>query len=593
MPIPEVPLRALPGGILLDSRTGEVQKDGLRISLPQQLFRLLCLLGERPGEVVTREEIQKNLWSDSYVNFDDSINSAIRRLRQILSDAAGDSPLIETLSGRGYRYNAPGAAAPGVPVLREGPQESGKPRLAALPFQNLSGNSRDELFADSLTDAVITGLAKVPALCVKPRCSVMGYKQSRFGLAAIGRRLKVDAVVQGSIVQFEGRLRVSAQLLSVATQEHLWADSYCYDAGDVLDFQTEVAARISEEVALKLAPSWKRRRTYVAPMPFAYDAHRKAHHTFSTFTNDGFWRSRKYWKEAVRQDPSYAQAFAGLAESYNMLGMTGLLNAQDALGEAQTAARRAVEIDESLSEAHWALAHTYAVQWKWEAAAREFRRGLELDPNLTTGNPCHYVEYLMAVGKPGESVKEIERIREAQPLVGFLGIILGWAHYGNRSYDRALREHREVLKVNRKFCLTHVQLGLSYAQKKRYRTAIEHCGKVTSGGGTRLALNALGYIYAAAGEKDCAREILGELKRLLRSGYSSSYASAAICAGLGETNAAFEHLDRASEVHDPELMWLRWDPQVDNIRSDPRFGQLLHRMGVTGVSSLARSAGAT
>jgi TolB-like protein/tetratricopeptide (TPR) repeat protein len=583
MPIPEGTLRVLPGGIAIDGRTGEVQKNGLRFSLPGQLFRLLALLGERPGEVVTREEIQSSLWADSFVNFDDSINSAMRRLRQILESAIGESPLIETVSGRGYRLVVPGLRTNTPLALRENPTESDKPRLAALPFNNLSGNPGEEFFAESLTDAVITALAKIPALSVKPRCSVMGYKKLRAGLAATGRRLKVDAVLQGSVVQFEGRLRVTAQLLSVATEEHLWADSYGCDSGDLLDFQMEVAGRISEQVALKLAPAWKRRRSYVPPMPFAQNAHMKAHHTFSTFTNDGFWRARRYWKEAVRQDPRYAQAFAGLAESCNMLGMTGLLNSKDALGEAQIAAKRAVEIDDSLPEGHSALAHTYAVEWKWEAAAREFQRALELDPNMTTGNPCHYVEFLMAAGEPDESIKEIERIREAQPLASFLGVVVGWAYYGNRSYDLALRQHQGVLRNAPKLGVTHVMLGLDYSQKKRYRAAIEHCGKVTSTSGTRLALNALGYIYATAGEKDGAKEILNELKRLLRSGYASSYASAAIYAGMGEVNAAFDCLYRAYEVHDPELMWMKWDPQLDNLRSDPRFQSLISRMGLPGA----------
>jgi TolB-like protein/tetratricopeptide (TPR) repeat protein len=585
----ELSLQVLPGGIALDNRTGEVLKNGFKINLPEQLFRLLALLGARVGDIVTREEIRKSLWSDSFVNnFDDSINTAIRRLRQYLEGAAGAPPLIETVPGRGYRFVEPGTTPNMISSLRENAPELGKPRLAALPFDHLSGNSEKKYFADSLTDAVITALAKIPALYVKPRCLVMGYKQMRLGLAATGRKLKVDAVLQGSVAYFDGRLRVTVQLLRVATEEHLWAESYRFDSGDILDFQMDVAGRISAQVAAKLAPSVKRQPSYVPPMPIAHDAHLKAHRTFSAFTNEGFWDARRYWKEAVRQDPAYAQAFAGLAESCNMLGMTGLLHSKDALGEAQEAAKRAVEIDDSLAEAHTALAHTYTVEWNWEAAAREFSQALQLDPNLTTGNPCHYVEFLMAAGDPDEAIKEIERIRAARPLASFLGNIVGWAYYGNRSYDRALRQHREILKDDPKFGLTHVMLGLDYSQKKRYRTAIEHCCKVTSSGGTRLALNALGYIYAAAGEKHAAKEILTELKRLLRTGYSSSYACAAIYAGMGELDIAFDFLNRACEVHDPELLWLKWDPQLDNLRSEARFRGVLNRMGLQAAPANGR-----
>jgi len=580
MPIPENSTQILPGGIVLDSRTGEVQRNGQKVNLPEQLFRLLTLLGARAGEIVTREEIRKDLWSDSFVNFDDSINSAIRRLRLYLEEGEGTTPRIETVPGRGYRFVVPEMNQATVTALGESAHEPGKPRLAALPFDNLSGNPGEEHLADCLTDAVITALAKLPELYVKPRCLVMGYKQLRLGLAATGRRLRVDAVLQGSVAHFEGRLRVTAQLLSVATEEHLWAESYICDSGNILDFQMDVAGRISAEVAGKLAPARKRRLSYVPPAPFAHHAHLKAHHTFRTFTNDGFWRARRYWKEAVREDPSYAQAFAGLAESYNMLGMTGLLDSRDALGEAQVAAKKAVEIDESLAEAHAALAHTFAVEWNWEAAAQEFRQALQLDPNLTTGNPCHYIEFLMAVGEGDESTKEIERIQAAQPLAHFLGVVAGWAHYANRSYDRAIRQHQDLLKDDPKFGLTHVMLGLAYTQKKRYRAAIEHCGKISSNGGTRLALNALGYIYATAGERHGAKEVLTELKRLFRTGYASSYACAAIYAGMGEVEAAFDFLSRAFEVHDPEMVWLKWDPQLDNLRSDPRFESFLNRMGL-------------
>jgi TolB-like protein/Flp pilus assembly protein TadD len=580
MSIPELSLQILPGGITLDSRTGEVCKDDLKFNLPDQLFRLLALLGARADEIVTREEIRQSLWSDSYVNFDDSINTAVRRLRRHLFELSGSSPRIDTIPGRGYRFAVSDKTSSAVPASGDRAQEFDKPRLAVLPFDNLSGDPREEYLASSLTDAVITTIARIPAVYVKPRCVVVNYKQLSTGLAAIGKKLKVDAVLQGSIVHFEGRLRVTAQLLNVSTEEHLWADRYICASGDILDFQTEIADTIAAQVVSKLAPAWKRRPAYTPPMPFAQNAHLKAHHTFRTFTNDGFWKARRYWKEAIRQDPSYAQALAGLAESYNMLGMTGLLNSTDALGEAQEAAKRAVELDESLAEAHSALAHTYTVQWNWEAAAREFRRALDLDPNFTTGNPCHYVEYLLATANGDEAIKEVERIRTAQPLATFLGVIMGWAYYGSRCYDLALRQHREILKNDPKFGLTHVMLGLAYSQKRRYRTAIDHCAKVTtSSGGTRIALNALGYIYATAGEKHGAREILGELKRLLRTGYSSSYASAAIHAGMGDTNAAFDFLNRACEAHNPELIWLRWDPQLDNIRSDPRFQGLLARTG--------------
>jgi TolB-like protein/tetratricopeptide (TPR) repeat protein len=587
---PDAVVRILRGGIRVDERSGEVYRNGSKIALPEQLFRLLMLLGEHHGEVVTREQIRQNLWSDTYVNFDDSINSAVRRLRHSLEDPANGPQLIETLPGHGYRLLLPAPSPCAMSVTPEASAHPTKPRLAALPFDNLSGNPDEEYLADSLTEAVITALAKISALYVKPRCLVMGYKQPRRGLAGIGKSLRVDAVLQGSLVRFEGHLRVSAQLLSVAGEEHLWAENYnCY-SGDILTFQMEVAESIAAQVADKLVPSRNRRSPYISPVSGAHDAHLKAHLSFRSFTNDGFWKARQYWKKAVHEDPSYPQAYAGLAESYNMLGMTGLLNTADALDEARGAATQAVRIDESVAEAHSALAHTYAAEWNWAAAGLEFSRAVHLDPHLTTGNPCHYVEYLMAVMGPAAAIKEIEKIQATRPLSSFLGIMLGWVHYGNRNYDRAIQAHQEVLKNDPRHPLVYLMLALDHSQKKRHRIAIEKCRRVLSIGKTRLALNALGYIYAASGNKSGAKEIITQLRRLLRTSFASPYALATIYSGLGESEAAFDFLEQACERHDPELLWLRWDPQLDNLRCDPRMQSLLKRMGLQPVTQEVASS---
>ena len=237
-------------------------------------------------------------------------------------------------------------------------------------------------------------------------------------------------------------------------------------------------------------------------------------------------------------------------------------------------------MDDSLAEAHAALAHTYAVEWNWSAASHEFSQALKLDPNMMRGNPCHYVEFLMAAAEQEEAICEIERLHAARPLESFLGLTVGWAHYGYRDYDSALRVHQEVLKNDPQYALAHLMLGYDYSQKKRYRTAIAHFRKTLSNGETRLALNALGYAYALAGDKDAAKEVLNELKRLLKTSFASPYALAAIYAGLGEQEAALDYLARAFERRDPELIWLKWDPHLDNLRSDPRFQRLLNQMGL-------------
>jgi TolB-like protein/Tfp pilus assembly protein PilF len=558
-----------------------MRKQGLKISLPGQLFRLFVLLVEHAGEVVTREEIRNFLWSDSFVNFDDSINSAIKRLRQCLEDSAENPRLIETLPGHGYRFAVPVERITPHSTLDAGAGDTVRPRVAVLPFQNLSGDASDEYLANGLTDALVTALAKVPALRVKPLCSMMVYKGARKGFSEAGGKLKVDVVVQGAIVRSGSSVRVTAKLLSVTTEELLWAESYDHEFHDMLAFQTDVAGVIAKQLTDQLTPGWRPVLSRVRPRrPAAYEAYLKAHHVFKNLTAEGLWKARHYWKKAVHEDPDYANAYAGLAESYNMLGIAGLLRATDALAQAREAAKKALEIDGSLSEAHTALACTHMLEWDWAGAGREFRQAIQLDPSLATGNPCHYAEYLMAVGEPGKAISELERAQEIQPLSLILRVILGWVYYGSRYYDRAVRQHQKLLAFDSHFALTHVCLAMDYSQKRWYRAAIEQCRKAKFSGGTRDVLRALGYAYAKAGEKDRARQILKESRELTRDSCSTQYAFATVYAALGEKDAAFDWLGRAYEVRDAGLIWLNWDPQLENLRSDARFQSLLRGMGL-------------
>jgi TolB-like protein/Tfp pilus assembly protein PilF len=569
------------GGIELDRRAGEIRKEGLKISLPQQLFRLLALLMDHPGEVVTREEIRSSLWSDTFVNFDDSINSAIKRLRQCLEDPAENPRFIETLPGHGYRFTVPAEQISSLPNVDAGAFEVVEPRVAVLRFENLSDDPADEHLIDGLTDALVTALAKVSSIHVKSPSSVMANKDARKALSATGRRLKVDAVVQGSVVHCGSSVRVTAQLLKVSTEEHLWAESYDHEFHDLLAFQTDVAGAIAAKVTAKLRPGYHHLVPSAHPRrPAAYEAYLKAHNVFKNFTDEGMWKARHYWKKAVHEDPDYAKAYAGLAESYNMLGITGLIPVIDALAQSREAARKAIEIDDSLCEAHSSLGCVHMLEWDWAAADREFQRALQLDPNLTTCNPCHYVEYLLAMGQPEEAIAQVERTQEIQPLSLFIGNLLGWVYYANQCCDQAIRQHQRVLAIDPNFAFGHWCLGMAYAQKRKHKSAIEECRKARLLGGTRNVMSGLGYALAVAGEKDKARQVLKDLKGLLRASYAPPYAFATIYAGLNEKDAAFEWLDRACEVHDAGLIWMIWDPQLDNLRPDSRFQLLLSRIGL-------------
>jgi TolB-like protein/Tfp pilus assembly protein PilF len=575
-------LQGIPGNFELDAKAGELRKNGSTIRLPEQLFRLLTLLTQRSGEVVTREEIRSILWSDRFVNFDDSINSAIKRLRQYLDDSAINPKLIKTLPGRGYRFAVPTEPIKPVHNVDADTSDAREPRLAVLAFRNLSGNAAEEHLAAGLTDALVTAVAKIPKLHVVSRRGVLGNKGLDHAWSASDRKLKVDALLQGAVLRSGSRVRVTVQLLNTATEEYLWAESYDYMFRDILAFHSDVSGAIAEHVAEKLVPESRPRISVTAHSrhPAAYQAYLKGHNVFKNVTDEGLWKARHYWKKAIREDPNYAKAYAGLAESYNMLGITGLVPAIDAMAQAREAAVKAIEIDESLSEAHTALAFTRMLEWDWDGAGKEFRRALQLDPNFTAGNPCHYVEYLLAIGRPETAVADLERAQEIQPLSLFLSVILGWAYYGTGQYDKAIWQHRRVVSIDPHFSMAHSCLGLDYLQKRRYRAAIDSFQKTRLLGGPHHAIFAIGYAYAMMGDKERAQHSLKELKRNLKTSYTPPYAFAAIHAGLGELDAAFECLDEACKAHDVGLIWLKWDPQFDALRSDARFEDILKTIGL-------------
>jgi TolB-like protein/tetratricopeptide (TPR) repeat protein len=579
------------GEFELDKRAGELRNQGSSIRLPGQLFRLLALLMERPGQVISREEIQSRLWSDRFVNFDDSINSAIKRLRQRLEHSNINPRLIKTLPGHGYRFAVPTEPISPLPNGDAATAETIAPRLAVVPFQNLSNNPAEEHLAVGLTEALVTALTKVPNLHVKSRFGALVSKGLDRANSTAGKKMKVDAMVRGTVLRSGSSVRVTVQLIDIATEEYLWAESYDCKFRDILGFHTDVSGAIAEQIAEKLVPGYRHHLPASVHIrrPAAYQAFLKGHFVFKNITDEGLWKARHYWKKAVREDPDYAKAHAGLAESYNMLAITGLVPAADASVQAREAARKALELDESLSEAHTALGFTLMLDWDWDGAGKEFRRALQLDPNLTTGNPCHYVEYLLAIGRYETAIAELERAQEFQPLSLFFSVILGWTYYSGRQYDKAVRQHRRVLASDPHFGMAHWCLGMDYSQERRYRAAIEEFHKARILGRPRNALTSIGYAYAIMGDRDKAQHILKELRRLQRTSYTPPYAFAAIYAGLGEIDAAFDWLGRACEVHDVGLVWLKWDPQFDNLRSDYRFRNILDGIGLQ-VSSHSTSA---
>ena len=568
-------------GFELDLRTAELSSAGVKTTLPEQPFRILTLLLEHASEVVTREALRKRLWSnDVFVDFDDGLNSAIRRLRLALGDSAEHPRLLETLPRHGYRLKV---QIQQIDLSSSGAQNNGSQsfRVAVLPLENFS-DPNDEHLADSMTDAIITALAKIPNLGVISRTSVMAYKNARKILPQIARELRADALLEGAIVRSGDRVRITVQLVDATSDQHLWAESYDRELGDMLKLVEEVSHVIAAEVPSRLTRSQVRPVTAFSLSQEAYNSYLKGRYLIENTgrSDDALKKATVFFEQAVNEAPLFAEAYAGIAESYDMSAIFGLLPARQASAKAQQAARKAIEIDPSISEAHAALGYALMLAWDWQEAGREFQEAIEINANNVIAHRW-YAEYLMALGQAARAVGEIERARDIEPLSAITNSTLGWVYYGVRRFEQAVQQIRGAVELDENFAATHFCSGMVHAQLGKYKEAIAEYERAKALGGTVHVVRGLGFLYGIAGEKALAQEVIQESKRLAKTGCSVAYATASIYAGLGERAQAFEWLDKAYDDCCAEMTWLKWDPQLDTLRTDPRFHRLIERVGLS------------
>jgi len=456
--------------------------------------------------------------------------------------------------------------------------------VAVLPLADLSDQQpAPDYFADGMTEALITDLAKIKALRVISRTSVMQYKGVQRPLPQIARELNVDAVVEGSVLRSGKRVRITAQLIHAATDQHLWAESYERDLRDVLSLQSEVARAIANEIQVKLTPQEQARLVSARSIdPEAYQLYLKGRFYWNKRTEAGLKKGIEYFHQAIDLDPNYALAYAGIADCYSLLGwdLFGALPPREALPIAKAAAKKALETDDSLAEAHNSLAWTkLAFDWDWMGAEREFKRAIELNPGYAVAHHW-YAECLAGMGRYAEALAEIRQAQELDPLSLIISSIVGWVLYFDRKDDQAIAEFRKALELDPNFWVAHWTLGRAYEQKAMFVEAIAEIQKaIDFSGGSPLSLAALGHTYAVWGMRAEAERVLNELKELPE-GYISPYGIAAIHAGLGEKDQAFIWLEKAYEERSGWLIWLRAEPISDPLRSDPRFQDLLRRVGL-------------
>lgn len=455
--------------------------------------------------------------------------------------------------------------------------------LAVLPFANLSGDSAQEYFADGMTDAMITQLAQIGSLRVISRTSVMQYKSGNKPLPQIARELHIDGVLEGSVLRSGERVRINAQLVRAVPERHLWAKAYDGNLSDVMAIQSEVARSVAEEIRVKLTSQEESRLQSVrAVNPQAHDAYLRGRYYWNRGEPQDVEKAREYFQQALEKDPLYAPAYAGLADYYSVLPFYTSSRPDEVFSKAKAAASKALELDDSLAEAHASLAYirTY-YDWDWAGAEREFQRAIALNPNDATVRH-RYSRYLSSLGRIDEALRQMRRAQELDPLSTIIKANIGVIYYFGRKYDLVIEELRKVLQEDPNFSVAHWGLGLSYEQKGMLTEAIAEFEKADALGKHRSSntLASLGHAYATAGQKQRARQLLQELENRAKKEPISGYQLALIHIGLGENDAAVAALDKAFRERSTLLSYLKMDPRFDPLHSDPRFHDLRQRIGL-------------
>jgi len=453
--------------------------------------------------------------------------------------------------------------------------------LAVLPLENLSGDLEQEYFADGMTAELITELGKISSIRVISRTSVMRYKGIRRPLAQIARELDVDAVVEGEVLRSNDRVRVTAQLIATAEDRHIWAEAYDRDLRDVVALQGDVARSIASSIRARVTPTELARINPGRRVdPEAYEAYLKGRYFFEKRTSEGIYKGLEYFQLAIRKDPRYAEAYAGLAKIYQILGSYEMLPPKESHPKAREAANKALQLDAALSEAYTArglVASFY--EWDWDAAEQDFQSAFMVNSNDATAHHW-YAEHLMNVGQADRAIAELERARELDPLSLPINATLGRAYRDARRYEESINQCRKTLDIDPDFALAHWCLGVSYVAEKQYAEAITEMRRANIVGESPLYKYGLGYAHAAAGNKTRARAIIEELKQESHTTYMPAYFIAAIYGELAEKDRAFVWLQRAYDERDPQITYLLLDPFMDPLRSDPRFNDLVRKVGL-------------
>jgi TolB-like protein/DNA-binding winged helix-turn-helix (wHTH) protein/Tfp pilus assembly protein PilF len=607
-------------------------RSGRILKLERIPAEVLAILIERQGQLVSREQIVERIWGKgAFLDTDNSINGAIRKVRQALKDDPEQPRFIQTVTGKGYRFIAPvtdadlprPAAVPNLrPVvvpsrtakaavrpwpallgiaivliallglyLRRSHSQvralspAGRVMLAVLPFENLTGDPSQDYFSDGMTEELIAELGNLDPqhLGVIARTSVMQYKHNTKPLDQIGRELGIQYTLEGSVRRDSGKLRITAQLIQLRDQTHLWARQYDREPGNLLVLQREIAQEIADEIQLRIGGHEQinsAEQFALSPKASeAYELYLKGRYFWNKRTKQGLQQAIEYFQQAIDKDPAYARAYAGLAEAYALMGGYSGSPPSEFIPKARAAAQRALQLDERLPEAHTALAviaQTY--DWDWPTAEKEYKRAIQLNPNYATAHHW-YAECLALQGRFDEAFPQIENARQLDPLSLIIATDYGAILYFSRQYDRAIEQFRGVLEMEPDFPRAHM-LVWAYAQKGLFAEALEDAEAYRRRENAPWSLVMIAYVSGRSGDQAKARLALKQLEQPGRNGPLDTLAFAVAYIGMGENDKALLGLEKAYREHSSSLTALKVDPIYDPLRGEPRFQELVRRIGL-------------
>jgi TolB-like protein/DNA-binding winged helix-turn-helix (wHTH) protein len=623
------------GSFEANVRAGELRKQGFKVRLQDQPFQILLMLLERPGELVTRKEIHQKLWpADTFVGFDHGLNNAINRLREALGDSAEKPRFIETLPRKGYRFiglvsgdeqlgetEYPAVAA--TPVVEPGPVEqklSARPRfpvailvsclavslavivyigwrrmhadrftssghvmLAVLPFQNLSGDPSQDYFSDGLTEEMIAQLGALSPdqLGVIARTTTMAYKHTSKSVEQIGSELGVGYVLESSVRRDGNQVRISVQLIRVHDQVHVWARSYDRHISHSIELQEEVAKAVAEQIEVELSPSYKGRTNPHHLDAEANEAYLRGRYFWNQFTPEGYRKAISYFQQAIARDSNFAEAYSGLADSYNFLVVTDSIPASEGHLKALEAARRAVSLGVNLAEPHASLAVALGrSEWNWSGAEDEYKRAIALNPSYSMVHRF-YASLLGMTRRHDEAWEQINEAMRLDPLSLPNNAEVVRTLYYARNYDQAIEQGLRAMQLDPNYVRTHFWMGRVYSQKGMHREAIAASEKILeSMPDSTLGLTEMAYSLAVAGRRKEARQILLRLEGRSTSAFVPAYDLAVIYIALNEEEVAVRYMQQAYENRDWALVVLAVEPRLDPLRSDPRFQEILAKLNL-------------